>query len=191
MADNTLMWFCSDNGPSWIHDYNSAGPFRGKKGSLYEGGIRVPAILEWPAAIPEPRVTDAPCCTSDFFPTIQALTGFQVPGQPEPIDGINVLPLIEGRMAKRPEPIAFQSPIKGEESWHMDPNKKQLALIDNTYKVFSGNGGTSYELYNLEQDPYETTNIAGEHPEVVKTMRSRLEEWVESCRRSEAGEDYT
>ena len=81
VTDNTMLWFCSDNGPSWIHDYNSAGPFRGKKGTLWEGGIRVPAILVWPAKIKEPRVVDIPCVTSDFYQTIREITGFKVKNQ--------------------------------------------------------------------------------------------------------------
>ena len=48
VEDNTIVWFCSDNGPSYIHNYNSAGPFKGKKAELYEGGICVPSIVEWP-----------------------------------------------------------------------------------------------------------------------------------------------
>ena len=75
VAGNTILWFSSDNGPSWIHSYNSAGPLRDKKGTLYEGGIRVPAVLEWPARLQRPRVVAAPCVTSDIYPTLLAVAG--------------------------------------------------------------------------------------------------------------------
>ena len=70
-----MVWFCSDNGPEGNpqrrgRSQGSAGPFRGRKRSLYEGGVRVPGLLEWPARITRARVTDIPCVTSDYFPTV-------------------------------------------------------------------------------------------------------------------------
>jgi arylsulfatase A-like enzyme len=189
IADNTLVWFCSDNGPSWVHEYNSAGPFRGKKGSLYEGGVRVPAILEWPEKIKAPRVLTVPCSTSDFFPTIQAITGFRVERQPLPLDGINVLPVIEGTVRERPSPIAFQSPLRGK-TWEIEPGTKQQTLSDNRYKIFSDDAGKSYQLYDLVADPSERVDLAGKMPEQVAKMRDYLERWVRSCAASYAGEDY-
>lgn len=190
IAENSIVWFCSDNGPSWIHDYNSAGPFRGKKGTLYEGGIRVPAVVEWPAKIKVPRAVDIPCSTSDFYPTFLAAAGCRVVRQPLPIDGINLLPLIEGDMTERPSPIAFQSPAKAAGTWRMDPASKQLALSNNRYKLYSGDGGKTCALYDLVNDKGETTDLAKEKPELVKAMRAALGKWVQSCERSSAGKDY-
>ena len=67
---NTIVWFCSDNGPSYIHNYNSAGPFRGRKSELLEGGIVVPSIVEWPAKFKTPKKMNTPVVTSDFYPTL-------------------------------------------------------------------------------------------------------------------------
>jgi len=100
--DNTLLWYCSDNGG--LPDVGRNGG-RGHKGQMYEGGLRVPAMIEWPARIAEPRIVEAPCTTSDIYPTLLALTGTRVAHQP-PLDGIDLLPLIEGDASKRP-PIGF------------------------------------------------------------------------------------
>ncbi|GAG59988.1 unnamed protein product, partial [marine sediment metagenome] len=91
IAGNTMLWFCSDNGPEGNTGElpGSAGPFRGRKRSLFEGGVRVPGILEWPDRIEEPRAVSMPCCTSDHFPTVMEVLGFKMQGQPEPIDGIS------------------------------------------------------------------------------------------------------
>ena len=95
VADNTLVWFCSDNGPSYIHDYNSAGPFKGKKAELYEGGICVPSIVEWPLMFLKPTVINGPISTSDFYPTILNICGIEIAKQPF-VDGEDVLPMLKG-----------------------------------------------------------------------------------------------
>ena len=79
---------------------------RGKKGDIYEGGLRVPALLEWPAVLRQPRATDVPCNTSDIYPTLLQIAGVTVDNQP-PLDGISLVPLIEGRMTSRPMPMGF------------------------------------------------------------------------------------
>ena len=184
IADNTMLWFCSDNGPSWIHDYNSAGPFRGKKGTLYEGGVRVPATLMWPAKIKRPHTIDAPCCTSDIYSTIQAIVGFRVKNQPDPSDGVNLMPMIEGRATKRQSPIGFQT------IGHDDvPLKSQCALIDNRYKILREEDGP-YRLYDLKEDPGETRDLAKEKPLMAEEMRRTLERWIQSCKNSNEGKDY-
>ncbi len=101
IADDTIVCFASDNGPEHGTP-GSAGHLRGRKRSLYEGGVRVPGLVEWPAKIREARSSDIPAVTSDYFPTMLDVLGFQMQGQPKPIDGISLLPLIEGRMTERP-----------------------------------------------------------------------------------------
>jgi arylsulfatase A-like enzyme len=186
-ADNTLVWFCSDNGPSYIHDFNSAGPFRGKKGTLFEGGIRVPAIVEWPAVLKSPGVVETPCVTSDFYPTILALLDIEMENQPV-LDGLNILPILEGKATERREPIAFQSPMRGQGA--ESTSQRQLALSDNRYKILSLDDGKSYELYDLLEDPSETRDIAGQHPEILGQMKEQLTAWCRSCRESLEGKDY-
>lgn len=100
--DNTILWYCSDNGG--LKTQSSGG--RGKKGSIYEGGLRVPAILEWPARIAAPRTTDLPCATSDIYPTVLDLLGVRIEDR-RPLDGVSLAPLIDGEMNARPAPIGF------------------------------------------------------------------------------------
>ena len=108
--ENTILWYCSDNGG--LPKVGATGG-RANKGSLYEGGLRVPALLEWPAGGVGPRVTNVPCTTSDMLPTLAEIAGVRSkPGVP--LDGISLVPLLDGKMAARPQPIGFWSyPAKG------------------------------------------------------------------------------
>jgi len=180
VEQNTMLWFCSDNGPEGKKDTGtngSAGGLRGRKRSLYEGGIRVPGMLVWPGKIKEPRVVSMPCCTSDYFPTVLGVLGFKMQGQPEPIDGVSLVPLIEGKMAERPRTIGFQS-------------KNQLALIDNRYKLYSSNKGKSHSLFDIPEDRAESRDRAAEKPEIADKMKQTLDAWVASCKDSLNGKDY-
>ena len=105
LRENTLLWYNSDNGtpPSGLADT----PLRGLKGTLYDGGIRVPGVLEWPAHISTPRSTQLPTVTSDILPTLAAIAGQAIPERP--LDGINLMPLINGTMTARPSPLFFWS----------------------------------------------------------------------------------
>ncbi len=176
IAENTMMWFCSDNGPE-NGTPGVTGGFRERKRSLYEGGVRVPGLLEWPAKIKAARVVQIPCCTSDYFPTVMEVLGFKMQGQPEPIDGVSLLPLIEGKMTERPVPIGFES-------------GNRISLTDNRYKIISTDGGATFELYDLLADKYESADIAAAHPDIVNSMKATLEAWEASCDNSLAGNDY-
>jgi arylsulfatase A-like enzyme len=182
IANNTMLWFCSDNGPEGKDSRSgrtrgSAGFLRGRKRSLFEGGVRVPALLEWQARIKGDRVTEIPCCTSDYFPTALDVLGINIKGQPQPIDGISLLPLIEGKMTKRSAPIAFES-------------GSQLSLTDNRYKIYSNNKGKSYMLFDLIEDPGEKKDLTAEKPQILQSMKATLEKWRKSCKDSLAGKDY-
>ncbi|MBN2317062.1 MAG: sulfatase-like hydrolase/transferase [Sedimentisphaerales bacterium] len=110
IRENTILWYCSDNGG--LPKVGTTGG-RGHKGQIYEGGLRVPAILEWPARIPKPRTTDVPCNTVDIYPTLLQIAGVQMDNQP-PLDGISLVRLINGRMRIRPKPMGFwDHPTKG------------------------------------------------------------------------------
>ena len=193
IEDSTMLWFCSDNGPEGNPGpggryWGTAGPLRGRKRSLYEGGIRVPGLLVWPAKVEQPRQVDVPCVTSDYFPTVLEVLGLQVPPD-RPYDGISLLPLIEGRMPQRPKPIGFQF-------------GQQAALLDNRYKLVynsaqkrprSDNGAVptaEYELYDVLDDPGESKDIADEHAEIVASMKAALQQWQASCQASDEGNDY-
>jgi arylsulfatase A-like enzyme len=105
LRQNTLLWYCGDNGipPSGL----ATSRFRALKGRVYEGGIRVPGIIEWPARVSQPRVTAVNAVTSDMLPTLCALAGASLPERP--LDGINLVPLLEGTMTTRPSAICFWS----------------------------------------------------------------------------------
>lgn len=187
VAENTIIFFVSDNGPAGEgggivqhagqRQQGSSGLFRGRKGSLYEGGIRVPALLEWPAMFKTHRKISTPVCTSDYYPTILSLLGYKPGAKRQPLDGIDILELVQQDGLKRPEPIGFKS-------------YKQRAYTDNQFKIYSSDDGVHYELYDLLNDPYETSDIAGSHPAIVDAMKIALENWINSCVKSEKGEDY-
>jgi arylsulfatase A-like enzyme len=101
--ENTIVWYCSDNGG--LPNVGSTGG-RGKKADIYEGGLRVPGIIEWPARVREPRITDVPANTSDIYPTLLEVVGAGQPSR-RPLDGISLLPAIDDEMDSRPEPIGF------------------------------------------------------------------------------------
>jgi arylsulfatase A-like enzyme len=103
LRQNTLLWYCGDNGTP--QEGNATVPFRGEKGRVYEGGVRVPSVLEWPERIPKPRVSDVNTVTSDMLPTLCDIVGQPLPNRP--LDGISLKPLFDGKMTERPSPIGF------------------------------------------------------------------------------------
>jgi arylsulfatase A-like enzyme len=104
IRQNTILWYCSDNGA--LPKVGSSGGHRGNKGQVYEGGLLVPAILEWPARIPQPRATDVRANTFDIYPTLLEIVGVTMENQP-PLDGVSLVPLIDGKMTARPRPMGF------------------------------------------------------------------------------------
>lgn len=110
LRENTILWYCSDNGG--LPNLGSTGG-RGKKADIYEGGLRVPAIIEWPARIPRPRVTAIPANTVDIYPTLLEIAGVKRVDE-RPLDGVSLVPLIEDKMTSRPRPLGFwQHPTGG------------------------------------------------------------------------------
>jgi len=131
VSDNTLLWFTSDNGittegiPELQRSGLYNGPWRGTKGTLWEGGVRVPAIIEWPDVVREPRSSSFPVVSSDIFPTLLDLLGLSSPVSGRPIDGISVRALIEGDTSEtREQPIGFwafdDAPDRNNPRW-IDP----------------------------------------------------------------------
>ncbi len=109
LKENTILWYTSDNGG--LRTASSGG--RGRKASVYEGGLRVPALIEWPKRIPAPRSNAFPASTCDIYPTVLDLAGIPSPHR-HPLDGISLVPLINGKIKKRPKPIGFWNhPTRG------------------------------------------------------------------------------
>jgi len=191
-AHDTLFWYCSDNGGA--AGPKSTGQLRGSKGTLWEGGLRVPGVVEWPARIPQPFVSDTPCSTLDIYPTVLAATGAVAQEQIQPLDGVNLLPVFDRRTESRDKPIPF---------WiHAGPQPGHAALLDWPYKLHlhaaekkdkAGRPGApvpSVLLYDVSQDPKETTDLASAQPERVAKMTAALEAWQASVEKSLAGADY-
>ncbi len=150
IRQNTILWYCSDNGGL---DAKTSGG-RGRKGSVYEGGLRVPAILEWPACVPKPRATRVPCNTSDIYPTLLDLVGVRMPHQP-PLDGISLVPLLDGRMKARPKPMGFWDyPARGVGT----PSKQWMTELLRAQKA--GNEPGKKERLRLDAG-----EIKKQHPE--------------------------
>lgn len=181
LAENTLILFCSDNGPEGPEQINrtqgSAGPFRGRKRSLYEGGIRVPALIEWPAKIEAGQKTNLPVSTSDIFPTLLGILGVDTEKGTQPLDGTNIFPFIQNKSETRETFIAFKF-------------QKQQAIMDNQFKLYSADNGENFALFDLLNDPGETTDIASDNPQKTAKLSQDLENWLVSCERSRQGLDY-
>lgn len=123
VRENTILWYCSDNGA--LSPEGSAGEHRGHKGQVYDGGLLVPAFLEWPAKITQPRSTPMRCNTTDIYPTLLEITGASIDNQPT-LDGVSLVPLINNRPQVRERPMGFwHYPIAGI----ITPSEKLMAAL--------------------------------------------------------------
>ena len=175
---NTLVWFTSDNGGLPRIEPGTVGNLRGHKGSLYEGGIRVPAIIEWPDGIPDSRVTSFPAVTMDIYPTLAALAGLKDSAALGPQDGMDLRPVLESDPPRRDQPIGFR-------------HTGRIALVDNDLKLVANDPATGIrELYDLAHDPGETENLAATMPAEAARLGHALDAWNQSVEASAAGKDY-
>lgn len=175
IADNTLVWFCSDNGGLAKFGPETMGGLRGSKGTFYEGGLRVPGLIEWPARIRDSRVTDIPAGTVDIFPTLAGIVGLDEGDWLLPQDGMSLVPLIEETMTAREKPLPFRQAGKG-------------ALIGERYKLLLLKGKP--ELFDLLADPGETKNLITSRPEVAAAMQAEYDSWNATVEMSLSGSDY-
>lgn len=167
--EKTIILFTSDNGPAWSAGtdpewFGSAAPFRGAegfgKGSLNEGGIRVPLIASWPGVTEPGSMTDHISAFQDLLPTLVDITGAEMP---KGTDGISFMPVLRGRSQKQHEYLYWEFPEYGGQ---------QAVLIGNYKALRKGmhKDNEVFELYDLEKDPGETNDISGEHPEIMKRV---------------------
>ena len=181
VSDNTMLWFTSDNGPEG-HTPGRTGGLRGRKQDLYEGGIRVPGIIEWPAVIKRNRVSDFPVVSSDLLPTVCDILGVQPPNDRQ-LDGISVLPFLRNETAIRSKPIAWAYPVRND----FNTGEYNAALTSDQYKVFAAYSDgrlTSTELYDLKNDRRETNDLSAEYPNILNSMMQELEDWRQSVIKS-------
>ena len=185
LDDNTLVIFASDNGP-WLNFGNHAGsalPLREGKGSMWDGGARVPCIMRWPGKIKAGSVCKKLAATIDILPTIAAIAQTDLPTKK--IDGVNILPLIEAKTNAQPRDHYFFYYDRALQALRQGKWKLHFPHGYRTYKGFepgkdgwpgkTGQAKTSLELYDLENDIGETTNLADKYPHIVEGLQSLAE----------------
>ena len=172
LSENTLVLFTSDNGPETLNRYKNAdrshgspGPLRGMKLHLYEGGIRVPAILRWPKVVKAGQTIDTPVHGCDLLPTVCELAGVQVPTD-RALDGVSFADLLRGKKSERNRPLYWQySRALGE---------PKFALRDGDWKLLADSGFSSVELYNVAEDIAEARMRNDDQPQRVEQMTASL-----------------
>ena len=182
IADNTFVLFFSDNGAVQFGDN---GPWRSGKGTVYEGGIRVPAAVRWPSGIQGGRTVEAMMGLIDVYPTVKRIAGVADP-DPNPLDGQDMLDVICGKAG---------APKRDWFSYIAQGTPDQTAVCDGTWKLVVRGGSAldveldragrlgglkgelSVELFRLDHDPSEKTNLAVERPEIVAQLLKRLKEF--------------
>lgn len=164
--DNTLVFFCSDNGAANRYDglFNSSGILRAEKTEIYEGGIRTPMIARWPGKIRPGSVSDLPWYFADVLPTVADVAGLP---PPPGVDGISVLPTLLGKKQNLDRMLYWEqySPFQQAVRWGLWKGIRT-----------EGNEGESFELYNLSSDPSEAKNVAASHPKIVSQIQAFMKE---------------
>ncbi len=176
LSDNTLFIFTSDNGPEGKgqgnaknknsqnnRNWGSTNGLRGRKRHSYEGGIRVPGVIRWPGKIKPGSVTDTPIYGCDYLPTICDVVGIPMPTD-RVIDGTSIRPVFTNGPLKRIQPMF----------WRNAYYEMRIAIIDDDWKIMGNNKHTQFELYNLKDDPSETTNVSKKFPERFERMKKLL-----------------
>ena len=182
LSDNTLVLFTSDNGPEDIHIVNashsgvgSPGPFRGRKRSLYEGGVRLPLLARWTGHLRAGRVDHTSVLTAvDFLPTLARLAGVDAP-KSWPLDGEDVSDILTGASRPRKQPIHWEwrFRIMGD----ITNRSPMLALRDGDWKLLMNPDRSRVELYDIPRDPTEMNNLAAARKDVVERLAPRLLAW--------------
>lgn len=170
VTDNTMIVFYSDNG-----GWKASKTIRDKKGSLYEGGLRVPMVVSWPGVIQPGSSTDTPVNTMDFFPTFVHAAG----GSTEEItqlEGLDLMPLYQGSDKLERDSLFWHYP-------HNRPDVKLFmgsVILNGDWKLYEGFGTMPDALFNLKDDPMEKTNLLAQNPELAERLRAKLHKWRDS-----------
>lgn len=174
--DNTIVIFTSDNGPVTrearkIYELNMAGEtdgLRGRKDNLWEGGIRVPAIIKYGNHLPQGMVTDTPVYGLDWMPTLAKMMGFKLPTD-RAYDGQSLLPMLEKKELKREKPLIF-----GIDMPFQDDPTDEWAIRDGDWKMIIDRQNKPKYLYNLKNDCSEVVNQIGKQPEIEKQLYDKF-----------------
>ncbi|MBN1348181.1 sulfatase [candidate division KSB1 bacterium] len=184
IGENTLVIFTSDNGPwtTQLQQGGSAGLLRGAKGSTWEGGVRVPFIARYPDKLPAGAICPEVATTMDMFTTLLELSGADIP-RDRIIDGVNILPVLQGRGASPRERFYY---------FHQDRltairQGKFKLHFERTVKPYQWAKCNTYKLYDLEIDPSENYDIASQHPERVRQLTQLADDFRRQV--AEAGEN--
>jgi arylsulfatase A-like enzyme len=180
LEQNTLVIFTSDNGGE-IGGANRRGhqtdcsPLRLGKGSAYEGGVRVPAIMKWAGVVTPGRVSDVPIITVDYFPTLLELAGARA--APEDIlDGVSLVPLLRGATSLSRDAIYWHFP-----HYHSPIDSPYSAIRAGDWKLVRFFQDDRRELYNLKSDIGETRDLSASDPAKVAELQARLDTWLQSA----------
>ncbi len=186
LSKNTIVVLTSDHGPTdWRYYYKqgyyppgSAQPFRGRKWSLYEGGIRVPFLVRWPGHIPAGGVDAKTMMTDmDLFPTLSSLANVKLPNVD--FDGQDMSEALLGNPQQRRKPLFWEF---GPTETYLAPGNPRfkspdLAMRDGKWKLLINHDASDPELYNLQEDIAETKNVANEYPEITRKLSQKLMNW--------------
>ncbi len=189
LAERTLIVFTSDNGPTdWPRYYREkggkppgfTGPFFGRKWSLYEGGIRMPFIVRWKGTIPA-DVTDesSVMCAIDLSPTLCKIAGVEIP-ETEKLDGLDRSGVLLGKPSAREKPIFWQygSPHAVLKPGNPKFHSPSFAVRDGDWKLLINPDGSKAQLFNLKNDPGETTNLFAQEPERAASLKKQIKAWA-------------
>jgi uncharacterized sulfatase len=181
LRDNTIILVCSDNGPEV--GFGSAGPLRGNKATLYEGGVRSSLVVWAPGLMPTEahgtRNKTSVFSAIDLAPSLLSITNTPVPDDVR-FDGENLSAVLLGKSkASRQAPLFFRRP-PDRKSFRHYKNLPDLAVRSGDWKLHCDYDGGNAELYNLKSDQSEKTDLAAQHADVVSTLKSQLVEWNKS-----------
>jgi arylsulfatase A len=182
-ADNTIVLFTSDHG-SYMGQKGSNGRLKNGKTTLWEGGIRAPAIIRWPKKIKPGSVEFTPSGVVDILPTLVEVTGAELPLN-RTIDGVSLMPLFEGEKITREKPLYwFYSPSRPaavirEGDWNLIADPDIDIPTDNYFEqewigLVKKTRFKNFRLYNLKDDPSQEINVASEHPEIFESMKTKM-----------------
>ncbi|MFA5688075.1 MAG: sulfatase-like hydrolase/transferase [Kiritimatiellales bacterium] len=163
LAQNTLIFFLSDNGgPTWDNASNNQ-PLRGAKSSLYEGGVRVPFLMRWPGVLPENKVYELPVSSLDIAATMAAVAG-AAPSADRPLDGVNLVPYLTGKNDERPHRML----------WWRKYDQGFFSIRYDDWKLVKT--GPAVQLMDLPNDIGEKTNLIKQYPEKAEQLKAMWDE---------------